>query len=517
MVSLSFFQTIAFAKATPRGATYFLVNNYPPDYYWYLSLIEQGREGNLAIATRYSTTPFPAVPVNLFFSILGIVGSYSPLSNDQLYTFARFIFGVTQLMAVYFLIQRLSSRQTDRLFYFLVVLLSQSFIYQQGELRILYGGFWSAFDPFARFSNLPHHMAANTLMILSMAIWSRQRETSSEKRVAKNDLVKDLAPAMLLSTAGLINPGIYPIALPMFAVGKFLSWRETGRQMKELILVGVVGGLVLLYYWFVSQSTFPWNVFTSLERQFSAVVSVTDLLPIAGISGYVGIVGILFAIREKIVGWRMVASWAIVQCISLGFIQYHISIAGIRFIQTLIFVPFGLLAAKTILRVARLFPNNIMQIIFVSVSLGLYSIVAVDAWKASIDQQMASVHRETGSLLQHPPVSIRSVIEYLQKYAHPGDVTASTWWLSTILPGLTPVRVFSGHPTFSYDPSPYTDEHIRLLQYPPVDDAQNILIRRKVRYVVTDGGDRASEYFVNLGLREVLTDGDMRVFERQIE
>jgi hypothetical protein len=68
--------------------------------------------------------------------------------------------------------------------------------------------------------------------------------------------------------------------------------------------------------------------------------------------------------------------------------------------------------------------------------------------------------------------------------------------------------------TFSYDPPPYTDEHIRLLQYPPADQAQDILHRRNVRYVVTDGGDNASAYFTRLGLREVQRDGDMRVFER---
>ncbi len=123
----SLYQTLLYIKVTPEGFVYPLVHNFEADYYWYLSLIRQGWEGNILLTSRYTPEIFSPQFVNTFFSVAGMLAHTPGFSLPLIYTILRVFGGVAVFLITYTLLQILKLSLRQRMCAFALVILSTPF------------------------------------------------------------------------------------------------------------------------------------------------------------------------------------------------------------------------------------------------------------------------------------------------------------------------------------------------------------------------------------------------------
>lgn len=508
LVGACFFQTYMYYAVKAPDREYLLVHNYQPDYFWYLSLIEQGREGNILLTSRYSTVSFAPQPVNTFFALLGIAGRITGLSNVHIYLVARIFFALGQILSLYMLIAYLFSKQIQRLFAFLITIGSFPFTFMQGKFLTLYGWDWSPFDPLVRYSYLPHHMAANMFLFVSMLFVFYGME--------KKKSLSILLGFVIFAVSGLINPGILPVVCLMYFFGVLIHI----RLWKYTLIPSLIGGLlvigVILFLSAMQNTTFPWTAFRDVEREFHVWIGYTNFFQIVGVSGIIGSFGVGYLLVFGSTSWRFIALWALLQFISIWKLQFYAPFSNIRFIQSPFIMAYGLLSAKIVLELLeKVRASRLVAYFILGTVIGSYIFVGYFSVRASIDQQMRSVASDWGDYKHHPTHDIVLAIKYINEHAKPNDIAASPWWLSVMLPGMSPVRVFYGHPTLSYIPKDRTvdDLDIILHKYDQMD-VRTSLLERNVRYIAYDDADIPTKYYEKAGYTVVFSSGNMRVFER---
>lgn len=495
IVLLSLFQTVAFGLVKPADAVYPLVHGYPPDYYWYLSLIEQGREGSLLVTTRY--TPEANVPqfVNTFFPVLGIFARALTISSPVMYTLARVFFGAAQLLVGYALITQCFAERKKRVTALILIFLGTPFWYVQSDGAIRYiGEFWSGLDPWVRYSFLPHHMAAMTLFMLALLGLHQGLKTNNFRVV----LYAGAAGALATWT----NPASGMMLALTLSIACILSWRSIGKQWKYPAFVLLSVAIPFVFLWRLQSSVFPWTAFSSWERFVFYPIDAVSYLGVIGIPGILAIFSLPFVLGKRAFLWNALVSWFAVPFVGLGILQLYLPVSNGRYLQNAYFIPAAILATAGLWELAKRAAGR-ARWYWMILGVVLF-IVAVPSYYESVSQQLRSVARDKTNLTISVPRLVSEGIVWLGKADRPQAVVLAPEWISTMIPAFTDKRVVWGHPTFTYKLEQKEADVAAFYRFDDLRIAKAVIAKYAVSYVWVESIHPAPASFItSLSLRPI--------------
>src|SRR3989304_1947962 len=104
---------------TPPNTTFPLIHNHPEDYFYYLSFMHQGYEGNLLITSRMTSENWTPQLVYTFFASLGHFARLTNLSLPWVYFLSRLL-GGTVLLSLCLYITRLIFRKNSHFLFSII-------------------------------------------------------------------------------------------------------------------------------------------------------------------------------------------------------------------------------------------------------------------------------------------------------------------------------------------------------------------------------------------------------------
>ncbi|OGG11963.1 hypothetical protein A2Z00_04125 [Candidatus Gottesmanbacteria bacterium RBG_13_45_10] len=181
--SFSFF--VGLAK-TPPGNVFLGTVHYPPDFFFYLSQIAQGKMTGFWTYNLFTSERAGPTLLGWEYALMGRIGSTFFLSPVITYQLAVAVATVVFLVVSYKLITTLFPKNTTaQLVTFTLFLLSNAFpkLYYEGS-RLVYSYYypWNNFGhPFERLANVPHHILTQAAIagtfFLFISWWNNPQKT----------------------------------------------------------------------------------------------------------------------------------------------------------------------------------------------------------------------------------------------------------------------------------------------------------------------------------------------------
>ncbi len=459
VVFASLFQTYAFEGAKPAGYISPLVHGYQPDYYYYLSLMQQGAEGKILVTSRYTSEYFAPQFVNTFFVLAGFLGSgVLRLWMPHVYLLLRVTFGILVLWGGYRLAGQLFSSVYVRLGAFALMIVGAPFWAKQGAIFVTSGSFWAEFDPVVRFVYLPHHMAA--IVLLMWAFYLIQTAKTFRNYVLSG---------VLGALGAWCNPAVlffYVGGIGIYGAASIIQRMQLKMIMQTFFVLLFPSLVVIVAFQLLQNSVFPWTAFRDWEAGMRYELNGVGFLNVLGVVGYIALLGIVFCLGQKNSLWYLVIGWFVVPIVVLTVPSNLLPLSNARFFQGFSHIPAALLAAVAISRIVRILWKvgvsvNVSLIIFGSI----LSINAIPSYIASYQQQMASVEQDRWNIVQYMSPEVFATMEALTHLGNHDDVVVAPGWLSTMIPGITDKRTITGHPTFTYDGNT-KGAHLAAIEHP---------------------------------------------------
>lgn len=467
----SFFQLFMYLKDTPVGYIYPLVHNYEADYYWYLSLMRQGWEGSLFVTSRMTSEAFQPMLINTLFPLLGWTARGIGVSLPMMYTAARAVFGWTLLFASYLLAGKLWKDPVKRAVSFALVIGGAPIWYRAGGVFHQVGEFWTGFDPMLRITWLPHHTAANTLLILSLILLSQSRIP-----------MHTIGAAIAGAASAWLNPAS---GLTLVFVASVIG----GKKVYDagIVVAATLVPLVVLYR--MAGSVFPWTAFSHWERFVFYPIDVKGYIGVLGVVGIVAIASIPFALKKSHPLWWGIVAWFLWPFLGVGVLSRWIPLSNGRYLQAAAYIPAAMLAT---LGIFTLIGHRFGKIAVVS---GII-LLSVPAFSASISRQLGYVRSNAFNPLVFVPVNSMKTLDWLARYARPGGVVLAPSSVSSLIPAMTGSRVVLGHPTFTMKKEEKERDVIAFYGSTNSHTPIGILKRYAVDYVWIEPGQKALEEFL---------------------
>lgn len=315
--------------ATPAGTKYFGATGFFFDYYQYLSFIRDGSNGRILISSHYISEVRSPVLLHTFFSFSGFIFSPLKLPPHIVYYLIANISLLAFLISLFILAKH-------PLFY-LLLLISGAFPWvsiREGKWA------WEAIIPFAqnayfldKFSAAPHHLFANTMIVLLILV------TCREVRPLSRGLTS-IFSILLALLIGLSNPTVITFFIAVFGIVSL--WDRRLRKVSILIIVAVLP--LLLYYFRVFQEIPPWNYYYLGEKVGWFNVSFWRFLGSQGPLFFTALLS-FFYIRKFDVREKLFAVWLILPVVIFPFAGRQIPYSMGRLFTLNLFIPSAFLSA----------------------------------------------------------------------------------------------------------------------------------------------------------------------------
>lgn len=373
-------------------------NYYWPDFNLYLSKIRQGYEGRLLAKERYTTEPHSGSLSQWLYVLLGISGKILGLTVPWSYQLGRILFAPLLLIVILLVIKNYFHSFLEQVFAFLITLISGSlpriFTDVHGATRIgRYMEWWSNMDALQRITHLPHILAAQTIsffLLHKLVIQqnnqnervtqmegfplarSRQSEmsTSGEGNLRQDPfridkIIRWTFYILLGNFLGLIfPPSLMTIQAVIFLdiavsvikhilkgdVHKFVI-RNTYYLIRNTIFI-VATVPSLLYFLFLTK-TIPWSALVDAHKMTRMPVALDQFVLATGPVFYLAIGGMLSLIMKRKKEWYPLIYFTVVSLLFATYFSIIDDQSPLRFTQTGLFIPFGILGSYFLIEVWR--------------------------------------------------------------------------------------------------------------------------------------------------------------------
>ena len=497
----SIFPTLYKAYTAPPGTIYTLEHNHLNDYYYYLSLMRQGYEGNWLLTSRTTPEKFPPIFVQTFFAALGRIAALTGGDLPLTYTLARVVIGFVLLVVIYAL--RRATLDGRRAVYFCCFLafFGTAFWYVANGQMITWLAFWTEFDAFYRATFLPHHLMATTCIILSiLSLWQLKKGGSY---LAAFFFILFGVLAGISNPATLVN---YIIVLFVASLFMFISKTAEERVWPTLGVGLVAFSLTTLYFLGVENSTFPWTTYRDLTTLISYPMSLPNYILGMGPGAILALLGIRYFVQKRSnLIKNIMLSWAIVPFFTAKLLPALVSLPNAHFLQVAHFIPLSIIGGAGLASIQR----KIAQVA-VTILLILYFI---PPWFHNIRLEMYRYARLTYNV--YVPQEVFAAFGYLNEKSPQESVVVSGKFLGGMIPAFTHNRSVLGHPANTYNMA--DKEHDVDLFYRQNDPvfARQFLAKYTVSYVVYyfDSPSVINEFVQALGLKRVYQNPRIEIYE----
>jgi hypothetical protein len=360
---------IAHIRHTPAGTQFSYIHNNVQDFYFYQSLMNQGRNGNFLIRDPFTTENHQPSLIFAYFPWWGFIGKILNLPNIAIYHGIRLLAGFFALLTTFFLIRRLRfpyPTMTFILASFAAPLLKTA---NPGgvEQVVPYMYFWTGMDPIRRAAYLPHHMVGAFLLLFCLLLLL----SYIQKGVRRNLIIALLlaVPMGFIHTPSLfvlllVLPSAYLFTMAkitlmsylkhaQFSIKKILFENENPRILLATLFFCIIGSVVLLTMLTQTNKGFPWSQYLTwektqqfpLDRELMGAFGI--LVPFTLMGAFIGLVGNSYE-------WSLVSCWFLLPLLLSPFAA-HLNLSNIRLIQGVPYLPLSMLAVLAVTTIQRFF------------------------------------------------------------------------------------------------------------------------------------------------------------------
>lgn len=360
ILGLNLAPTVTFIKHSPSDRYFPLMHNNSQDYYFYLSLMREGAQGQWLTTIPFTTEVHTSSLVFSYFLILGKLSQLFGLSMELGYLIVRILGSILFFLSTWFLIKKLKIPY-PRLTY-LFFLFASPFL--KGDSPYLY--WWTGIDAIRRSSYLPHHMFGGFLLISTLILIINFIQSGKIKYFIFSLLL--IVPILLIHTPSLL---ILIMILPAAAVGfwirNLIKANDTSPEISEatdslpallrkaiqaetrftkktifILLYSSLGAISMLIFAKLMEGDALWK--HALEWEKTLQLSfLNEILGGFGILLPFALIGIVRSIISKNFSYWLISSWFLVPIIFLPLAPLF-QISNTRLVQGVPFLPFAILA-----------------------------------------------------------------------------------------------------------------------------------------------------------------------------
>lgn len=520
----------------PANTTFPLIHNNAQDYFYYLSLTQQGFEGQWFLTTYMTPERFPRAFAQTFFALLGQVSRITHISNVWLYFISRIVLGFTLLITCVYLAKKL---YTPAILSFDISLACLFTAFGTGfwtatanPVKIVsYLSFWTRLNPILRTTYLPHHLFSTIFGLLSIILLAQAINRNSIKVAIISGLLA-LASSFVYFATMINIIGGFIIAFFIHGVSEMVKKIKEKRQksivtlpylffrnrksLPSLFIYFSLSSISLIYLLYLSRTTFPWSTYDKVGQQgFTFHIFFWHYIGALGPLFFLTLLGIpLLFTSDSLLG-LILLGWTIFPFIGIFFLsEIFPQYGNVYFLEATSYIPIGILAVfgiiklKSWLRKYQTLTNIFILLIIV------YFIPPV---VSSLQRELKTF--PTNYYNKYIPNQIFDGINWLSGNTKKEEVVLSGGFFGNIIPAYTHNRVVYGHPANTYDSAQKsTDVNLFFSQKDP-EIALDILQKYNVSYVFfsLDTDSPNDDYTNLLKLEKVFENDKVKIYRTDRE
>lgn len=445
----------------------FLFN--PIDGNSYLAKMRQGWEGDWRFTLPYTAEPGRGAFLFLFYLFLGKISRVTGLSLLTTYHVVRVICLTIMLIALYNFFTGLMKTERQLKIAFLLAVFGSGLGWAAMVLGIFTADFWVAEAyPFLSAYVNPHFPLGIALLLWLFSLSQRYPDDDGFDGKKWRGAGLFLGAILL----GIVMPFGVVIAIlvlgclgtwrsiELFQLGKFQGLPSFSREYYSTILVGIGGGAILLYYYWVTlidPVMADWNSqnVTPSPPVWDFIISFLPVLIFA-------IPGVQVALRDRTKSMRILLVWSV-----LGLLLLWIPFGLQRRFIFGLYIPLAGLASLGINKLLESVRRN--QIVILISIIGFATItnlIVIMAGIGGIRSRDRSVYMAQGE---------SQAFEWIDNNLEKDAVILAGPETGLLIPAYTGRRVLYGHPFETVDANAKVQEVKRFYNNPDIIDSAGLL------------------------------------------
>lgn len=518
-IFLSIIPDIYRLRQTPPNTVFPLIHNHPEDYFYYLSFMRQGYDGQILLTSRLTSEKFEPKLVYTFFAILGHFSRITHISIPFTYFISRILLGIILLIVSVFIGSKIFKANYNRLLLTIFLCFSTGFwTYQSGRIT-QYLNFWTRFDPIIRTTYLPHHLFSSIFGILSLYYFARGLEKNDIKYLVIAGLSGMISGFVFYSTMINIIGGVVLIMIVMNIKLIMTNFQRNSRsesltktfRINKLFLIYItISSLSLIYLFLLSKSTFPWNTYQNLSQEFTFDTPLMQYIAALGPSFILTLIGIPLIIKSKNTLSFIMLGWILFPFIGLYLLnQIFPSLSNMIYLEATSYIPTSILAVYGIRYLYKLFPTRRI-ITLISLFIIIYFIPPL---VSSFSKALTILPNNYYNI--YIPNAVIESFNWLNKYTPKESVVLAGGYFGNIIPAYTSNRVFYGHRIDTFD----AKEKLKLAYQ--IFSGQDAILAKKLSqqynlsyiYYSLDTDLPTDKFLQNIDLKLVYQNAKVRIYK----
>lgn len=510
------FLTLREALSPVPGKVFLFGHNSYADFFYYLSMIQEGIRGKFLISTRYSTEPFIPQFAQPFFTLSGFLGGkLLGLSSTIIYWLSRMLGGSLLLLMVVIAAKRITGTKYWLVPFFAVFLSVPMWFVKDGYFY-QWCSFWTGFDPLYRIAYLPHHVLANVLGFLALLL--------SDTAFRSRSWQYAMLTVFCLCCSILVNPAIalvYVLTLlcPLFLYGVFI-YRKPSVLL--FFIVNVFFSVLLYAHSYKTYTAdFPWNI-TEVDQLFPYPIDGIRFLFVLGPMALVAMATIVTT-RKWNFFLILLSVWFL---LPIGIVFFFPLLSGflpvvmVRFMQSVPYIPTGLLAAYGFLRLYAYMKKKKPQFLFTVILLaGFMVFLALPTYIVSVQEKNARFSydqtHEPGFYISKESMDM---MEWLGDHAKADDVILAVEPLSYMIPSYTHLIVPTATRWATYNYQEKRLKSYRVFTFRITEETKDFLDGERISYFLAHSYELPTEEFKSVfGFREIYRNNRYVLFHRTLK
>ncbi len=418
------------------GTTFAGAVHYSLDYYYYLSYMAQGKLRwltSMDINTPESTT---RVFYHWFYVLSGRVFSVLGISN--ILGYQLLILGLTILLLFfsYRLIRMAVPSRSGSAIAYILFLTSNAWPYlnrtPNGWTLQSYWSWYNYGEPFTRFSSIPHHLLAQTVLVGTLLL------LASSTRIPRSRFFTTWA--LFVLSGFLLASTQTPLVLVVLATVA-VFWVKEGMNSEffpALLLIGA-GAVPYAAYLRTLLSHPPFSWIITWEATQQVHMTILKFFQVNGPVVLLGVVGLPLFVSARIRARQMIVVFTLISWgLFLSPIPSLIAVLNVRFLSVVPTLTMACAAAVLIEAFGKRFKPSFYNVIRV----GITAIILACTIAPTVQQAVARATFQQWNAYYFLPNTVLDAYREAEKRIGPQETCLVIWPFHISFTGLTGRRAF---------------------------------------------------------------------------
>jgi hypothetical protein len=425
----------------PRGTEYVYTIGHSGDYFQYVSLLKEGREGRLLFHNQYDVVERPNILLQPFYLLAGFLSRPFPLTPIQLFQLLHVAAIGIFFITVSWFVRKIIEEQIVRIAAFVAAVWVSPFWFITRTTSGLHFDYANVYtDYFTLFMTLmrvsTHHFLAHTFLLISIYFAGRTMPI----------IKKSILQSALIVAIAFLHPYIaliYIVIVASYGVLRLLIEKKNG--FKNLLWIGPMIGLGVCTVGFQT-----YEVVHLLGLSENNASYLSGAVRMVSFSNYWNVLGPLFPLALCVVLFRSLRKKPIIQLLLLWTVlpivlfflpDFKIPIVIPRLLQIYQHIPIGILAAISI-------RSMVLKLHVPGIGYGLLILVILLYGLVPFGVHYIGMIRDTKGepwLTVYIPDYTLHALDFLKKQTPPHSLVVGGMYISSIIPAYTDNHVLIGH------------------------------------------------------------------------